>query len=102
MLLRDGSMVFCCSEDVPQDGSLVRLSSSVIILLLSDVLEHFVHVQSAAGILRMVAMKSLSVYQRLHMRKRSKQQDCLEGPSPPVLTMPSYILLQGEQLSECH
>ena len=44
-------MVPCCSEDGHQDGPLVRLSSSVI-MLLSDVLEHCI--QTAAGILRMV------------------------------------------------
>ena len=65
-------MAPCCSEDGHQDGPLVRLSSSVI-MLLSDILEHCI--QTAAGILRMVTMKSMSVYQHLHLRRRSKQRD---------------------------
>ena len=67
-------MVPCCSEDGHQDDPLVRLSSSVIMLLLSDVLEHCI--QTAAGILRMVTMKSMSVHQHLHLRRRSKQRVC--------------------------
>ena len=59
-------------------------------------------VQTAAGMLRLVTMKGMSVYQHLHLRKRSKQQDCWREPSLPVLTKESYNLLQEEQLSECH
>ena len=83
----------CCSEGGPLVSSHVRPAPGVILLLLLDVLVHCTDCSRDV---------KAGDYHHLHLRRRSKQQDCWRGPSLPVLTKTSFNFLQEEQLSECH